>query len=116
MKHAFNDPFHAIADVHRRNILQLLSKDDLSINNLAGHFDMSRPAVSRHIRILYQAGFITIEDKGRERVCALKKEGFHELQDWLNYFDQLWNTKLDALGSFLSKTTPKKRKPSKIKL
>lgn len=113
MKHAVNDPFHAISDIHRRNILLLLSKEDLPINTLAGNFDMSRPAVSRHIKILYKAGFITIEDKGRERVCMLKKEGFNELQDWLGYFDKLWNTKLDALGDFLSKTKPAKPKSSK---
>ena len=107
MKHYYSDPFQAIADPNRREILHLLSKDNLSINSLALNFEMSRPAVSKHIKILYTAGFITIEDKGRERVCTLKKDGFKELQTWINFFDRFWNSKLDALGLFLNKTPGK---------
>ncbi len=115
IKQAYSDPFQAIADHNRREILHLLSKDGLSINSLAENFDMSRPAVSKHIKILYTAGFIAIEDKGRERVCTLRKEGFKELQSWLDFFDKFWNSKLDALELFLNKTHPKttKNKSSK---
>jgi len=113
MKHHYTDPFQAIADINRRQILHLLSKDDLSINSLALNFEMSRPAVSKHIKILYQAGFVAIEDQGRERVCSLKKEGFKELQSWLNFFDKFWHSKLDALEVFLAKASPGKHKPSK---
>ncbi len=56
----------------------LLSEDSLTINSLADNFEMSRPAVSKHIKILYSAGFISIQDIGRERYCTLKKDGFED--------------------------------------
>ncbi|PBQ34224.1 transcriptional regulator [Sphingobacteriaceae bacterium] len=113
MKNTYTDPFQAIADQSRRQILHLLAKDEQSINSLALNFKMSRPAVSKHIKILYSAGFITIEDKGRERLCALNKHGFKELQSWINFFDTFWTTRLDALGAFLEKSQPKKSKITK---
>src|SRR6266436_8601077 len=91
------DAFQAIADPSRRQILRLLSKDSLTINSLAENFDMSRPAVSKHIKILYTAGFISITDIGRERHCILKQDGFNELQDFINYFDKFWISKLNKL-------------------
>ena len=74
----------------------LLSEDSLTINSLAENFQMSRPAVSKHVKILYGAGFISIKDVGRERYCTLQKDGFEELQAWLAYFDQFWTSALDA--------------------
>ena len=56
----------------------------------AENFDMSRPAVSKHIKIMYNAGFISIKDIGRERYCTLKQDGFNELQNFINYFDKFW--------------------------
>jgi DNA-binding transcriptional ArsR family regulator len=101
------DPFQALADPSRRQILQLLSKDSLTINSLAENFDMSRPAVSKHIKILYSAGFISIEDIGRERHCVLKQDGFHNLQEWINDFDSFWKSKLRKLEILLNKKAGK---------
>jgi DNA-binding transcriptional ArsR family regulator len=101
------DPFQAIGDPSRRQILQLLSKNSLTINALAENFEMSRPAVSKHVKILYSAGFISIEDIGRERHCILKQEGFKELQQWIGYFDKFWTTKLKKLEGLLNKRTKK---------
>jgi DNA-binding transcriptional ArsR family regulator len=103
MQDKLADPFQAIADPSRRQILQLLSQDSLTINTLAENFEMSRPAVSKHIKILCTAGFITIEDIGRERYCILRQEGFNELQDWISHFDQFWLSKLKNLEELLSK-------------
>jgi len=102
------DAFQAIADPSRRQILKLLTKESLTINALADNFDMSRPAVSKHIKILYTAGFILIEDTGRERHCRLNSKGFDELQNWLGYFEKFWSMKLDALGHFLEQDKKKK--------
>ena len=102
------DAFQVIADPSRRQILNLLSKDSLTINSLAENFNMSRPAVSKHIKILYGAGFISIQDIGRERYCMLKQDGFNELQDWINYFDKFWVTKLKKLETLLNNKTNKK--------
>src|SRR5882757_77558 len=96
------DAFQVIADPSRREMLMLLSKDSLTINSLAENFDMSRPAVSKHIKILYNAGFISIQDIGRERHCTLKQDGFNELQDFINYFDKFWGSKLKKLGILLN--------------
>jgi len=82
-------------------MLRLLSKDSLTINSLAEHFDMSRPAVSKHIKILEGAGFITIQDIGRERHCILNQEGFIKLQEWIDYFDTFWLSKLNKLKALL---------------
>ncbi|HMC86752.1 MAG TPA: metalloregulator ArsR/SmtB family transcription factor [Chitinophagaceae bacterium] len=100
------DAFQVIADPSRRQMLRLLSKESLTINSLAENFDMSRPAVSKHIKILYGAGFISIEDIGRERHCALKQDGFNALHKWLKYFDQFWTSKLKNLENLLNKKLP----------
>jgi len=101
------DAFQVIADPSRRQMLQLLSKESMTINSLAENFDMSRPAVSKHIKIMYNAGFISIRDIGRERYCTLKQDGFHELQEWINYFDKFWATKLKKLEMLLDQKTKK---------
>ena len=72
------DVFQVVADPSRRHILQLLTKNSLTINSIAEQFNMSRPAISKHIRILNDANFISIQNIGRERYCILKQEGFDE--------------------------------------
>jgi DNA-binding transcriptional ArsR family regulator len=101
------DTFQVIADPSRRQMLQLLSKDSMTINALAENFDMSRPAVSKHIKILYNGGFISIRDIGRERYCTLKQDGFDELQDFINYFDKFWVNKLKKLQTILNNKSKK---------
>jgi DNA-binding transcriptional ArsR family regulator len=96
------DAFQVIADPSRRQILRLLSNDSMTINALAENFDMSRPAVSKHIKILEYTGFISIEDIGRERYCTLKQDGFNALQEWIDYFDVFWKAKLKKLDSLLN--------------
>jgi DNA-binding transcriptional ArsR family regulator len=96
------DVFQVIGDPSRRKMLMLLSTDSMTINSLADNFDMSRPAVSKHIKILQSAGFISITDIGRERYCTLKKDGFKELQEWISYFDKFWTSKLKKLEALLN--------------
>lgn len=96
------DAFQVIADPSRRQMLMMLSKDSMTINALAENFDMSRPAVSKHVKILYNAGFISITGIGRERHCILKQDGFNELQDFINYFDKFWTNKLQKLQTLLN--------------
>lgn len=103
------DAFQVIGDPSRRKMLMMLSEDSLTINSLADNFDMSRPAVSKHVKILYNAGFISIQDIGRERYCTLKKDGFEELQAWINYFDNFWTSKLKKLENLLNNKLPTKK-------
>jgi DNA-binding transcriptional ArsR family regulator len=95
------DAFQVIADPSRRQMLMMLSKNSMTINAIAENFDMSRPAVSKHVKILYNAGFISITGIGRERHCILKQDGFDELQKFINYFDKFWLTKLNKLQAIL---------------
>ncbi len=107
MKQRQADIFLAVSDPSRRQILLLLSRNTLSINSLAKNFDMSRPAVSKHVKILNSAGFITIENIGKERYCILRQKGFEELQSWINYFDDFWNKRLKKLETLLDKKANK---------
>jgi DNA-binding transcriptional ArsR family regulator len=102
------DVFQVVADPSRRQILRLLSNDNLTINALAENFDMSRPAVSKHIKILEYAGFISIEDVGRERHCMLKQDGFNALHEWIDFFDAFWKNRLKKLESLLNNKINKK--------
>lgn len=101
------DIFQAIGDPSRREILRLLTEESRTINSLADNFDMSRPAVSKHIKVLQTAGFISIVDIGRERHCTLKQEGFAELQQWIDFFDHFWNSKLKRLEKLLNEKKTK---------
>jgi DNA-binding transcriptional ArsR family regulator len=100
------DAFQVIADPSRRKMLMLLSAESLTINSLADHFKMSRPAVSKHVKVLHHAGFISIRDIGRERHCTLKKDGFDKLQAWIDHFDGFWATKLKKLEALLQNKPP----------
>jgi len=101
------DVFQVIADSSRREILGLLAQDTHNINSLADNFDMSRPAVSKHVKILQNAGFISIQEIGRERHCKLNANGFNELKTWINHFDKFWDNKLNNLERALNKKKKK---------
>lgn len=108
------DSFQVIADNSRRQIIQMLSEETLSISGIASQFEMSRPAISKHIKILENFNFIEIQEIGRERYCHLKQEGFDELKEWLAYYDQFWMSKLSDLEKLMNKKSIKhKRKKLK---
>lgn len=96
------DVFAAIGDPTRRQILMMLAAGALSINVIAENFDISRPAVSKHVKVLQGAGLIAIQDAGRERYCSLKPDGFNEVRDWLAFYEQFWNNKLARLGDVIN--------------
>lgn len=98
------DVFQAIADPTRRQIIDLLSNQSLNLNAVAGHFDISRPAISKHIKILMECGLITVRQDGRERYCSADTQKLKEIDQWLNRYRKFWNQKLDALGDFLERT------------
>lgn len=103
------DPFQALADPGRREILLMISKEKLSINAIADNFDISRPAISRHVKVLQGAGFIFIETKGKERICQLKPDGFEEVKNWIEFFEKYWNDKLKNLENLLNQSTKNKK-------
>ena len=109
------DVFQAIADPTRRKIIHMIAQESLNLNAVAQRFDISRPAVSKHIKILTECGLIVIKQQGRERYCEAKLQKLNEVSEWIEQYRVFWTKKLDALENFLSKeiTTSKKSKPLK---
>jgi DNA-binding transcriptional ArsR family regulator len=110
------DVFQAIADPTRREILQVISRKPLNLNSVADNFPVSRPAISKHIKILTECGLVTIRKEGRERYCEAKLQKLGEVAAWVEQYRAFWAGKLDALERFLElEASPgkKKRKPSK---
>jgi DNA-binding transcriptional ArsR family regulator len=104
------DVFQAIADPTRRSILKLLSRQSLNLNAVADNFDISRPAISKHIRILSECGLVHIRLVGRERYCDAKLKKLKEVNDWVGQYESFWTHKLDALGDYFERSRAKKRK------
>jgi DNA-binding transcriptional ArsR family regulator len=109
------DVFQAIADPNRRAIIQLIANEKLTLNGVADHFDISRPAISKHIKILTECGLITINQQGRERYCEARLEKLEEVADWIATYKKFWETKLDALESYLQQLQSKKSIKTKTK-
>ncbi|SEW40089.1 transcriptional regulator, ArsR family [Chitinophaga sp. YR573] len=95
------DVFQAIADPTRREIIHLVARQSLTQNAVADHFDISRPAVSKHIKILTECGLIVIKQQGRERYCEAQLKQLNEVSAWIEQYREFWTSKLDALGKFL---------------
>ncbi|HWL12903.1 MAG TPA: metalloregulator ArsR/SmtB family transcription factor [Ureibacillus sp.] len=91
------DVFQAIADPTRREVLQLLSQQNLSIAELTSHFEVSRTAVVKHLNVLTEAGLVQGKKNGREKIYHLQPEPLKELQDWLAYYEKFWHNKLAKL-------------------
>lgn len=91
------DVFQAIADPTRRQLLRLLGEEELPVNALSRHFPISRTAVSKHLRVLADAGLVKERKSGRETRYRLEVRPLDELKQWLSYFDRYWDNKLSAL-------------------
>jgi len=97
------DIFQAIADPTRREIINLIAHQSLNLSSIADNFLVSRPAISKHIKILTECGLVTITQHGREHYCRMDFKQFKEVSDWIEQYRVFWTMKLDALGDFLEK-------------
>lgn len=104
------DVFQAIADPVRRDIITLLAKESLSVNTIAAQFNVSRPAISKHLKILQECDIIHIEQKGRERYCLIKPKQLIPAFMWLDQYKQLWEDQLDSFESYLTELQAKTKK------
>mgnify|MGYP000424300377 CR=1 FL=1 len=95
------DVFQAIADPVRREIIELLAKEPLSVNDVAGKFDISRPAISKHLKILNECDIIAIDKKGRERFCKIQPQKLIPAFLWIEQHKVLWEEKLDSFEHYL---------------
>lgn len=98
---ARRDVFQAIADPTRREIINLIAAESLTLNSVAENFDISRPAISKHIKILTECGLIVIRQEGRERYCDAQLHKLKEVASWTEKYSRFWDQKLNALQQFL---------------
>lgn len=103
------DVFQAVSDPTRRDIIGLLVNKKLNLNEVAENFSISRPAISKHIKILTECGLVTIEQQGRERYCEVKLEKLDEISKWVEQYRQFWEAKLDNLENYLNRLQTKSK-------
>jgi DNA-binding transcriptional ArsR family regulator len=104
------DVFQAIADPNRRAILGRLAGSPLNLNQVAEHFDISRSAVSQHIKILTECGLVLIRKEGRQRFCEARFEKLDEVTEWISQYRKFWVEKFDTMEKVLQKMKPKNKK------
>ena len=104
------DVFQAIADPVRRDIIEMLAKEALTVNQVSDKFDISRPAISKHIKILKECGVITINQKGRERFCKIKPSELIPAFLWIEQYKNLWEERLDSFENYLNELQTKGKK------
>ena len=95
------DVFQAIADPNRRAILSLLAKQRMTLNGVAENFRISRPAVSKHIKILKECGLVIVIPHGRERYCEARFDRLNEVTEWVEQYRQLWEQRFSRLDDLL---------------
>lgn len=109
------DVFQAIADPTRREIINMIAHRSLNLNAVAEQFDISRPAISKHIKILTECGLVIITQKGRERHCEAKLEKLSEVSHWIEQYRKFWESKFDSLENYLEKLQRTKKYSKKRK-
>jgi DNA-binding transcriptional ArsR family regulator len=109
------DVFQAVADPIRREIIGLIAKKEMNLNAIAENFDVTRPAISNHIRILKECGIISIEQVGRERYCKIQPDSLKEVSDWIGQYEGLWSQKIDSFEKYLYNLKSKRAKHGRRK-
>lgn len=95
--------FRALADPTRRNILQLLANNDMTIAEVADNFQMTRAAVKKHLTILREGNLISVQTEGRSRLNSLNTDGLKKVMSWFDYFDAFWDERLNTLKTEIEK-------------
>lgn len=93
--------FGALANPTRRDILDLLLAGEQSVQVIAERFDMARPSVSEHLKVLRDAGLVTEDKRGRQRFYRVEPNPLHDVQSWLDPFERFWRARLRDLGAVL---------------
>ena len=103
------DVFQAIADPTRREIINMIAHQTLNLNAIADKFHVSRPAISKHIKILAECGLVSIRQEGRERYCEAKLDQLNEVAVWIEQYKQFYESKFDHLEMYLDKLQKNKK-------
>jgi DNA-binding transcriptional ArsR family regulator len=94
-------------------ILEILAGESMNLNHIASHFTISRPAISKHIKILTDCGLIEIRAEGREHICQARLKPLQEVADWTQQYSQFWDQRLNRLTDLLTADQPKSKKGRK---
>jgi DNA-binding transcriptional ArsR family regulator len=97
------DVFQTLADPTRRRIVEVLRGGEQQVGDVVLRAGVHQSGVSRHLRILHEAGFVSVRPDGQRRLYALRPEPFHELEAWLTQYRKLWEARLDRFGAALEK-------------
>ena len=108
-----NDVFHALADSTRRGILSRLANGDAVVTEIAEPFEISLPAISKHLGVLEKAGLITRHKDGRIRRCQLNTAPLETAADWIKFYSHFWETRFDSLERFIENKQVSKVKSAK---
>ena len=95
------DAFQALADPSRRRVVDALSRGERQVNDIVAEIGIHQSGVSRHLRILNEAGFVVVRADGQRRLYSLKPDRFRELDEWLAKYRALWEARLDRFGAVL---------------
>jgi DNA-binding transcriptional ArsR family regulator len=107
-----DDVFHALADPTRRAILARLARRPATVTDLAKPFSMSLPAVSKHVRVLERAGWISRDIDGREHRCSLESQALTDAEEWLEPYREFWASHFAALNFLLSSSRRSASRPA----
>jgi DNA-binding transcriptional ArsR family regulator len=102
---------HALSDRHRRTVLEALSEQDATAGELAALLPIARPGVSRHLRVLREAGLVDVRPAAQQRVYSLRPDPLAQLDDWLARYRSLWEQRLGALHTEVARGKRQRRKP-----
>ena len=107
------DPFQALADPTRRSIVEALRNGERQVNDIVEQAGIHQSGVSRHLRILHEAGFVSMRPDGQRRLYCLRPEPFRRLDEWLAQYRRFWEARLDRLGVALEKRQSTRQRPNK---
>ncbi len=104
------DAFQTLADPTRRRIVEVLRRGEQQVADVVEQAGIHQSGVSRHLRILYESGFVSVRPDGQRRLYALRPEPFHELETWLTQYRNLWEDRLDRFGAALERKQAQARR------
>lgn len=107
------DVFQAIADPTRREIIGMIARQSMNLNSIAENFDMSRPAISQHIKLLTECGLVIVRQEGRERFCDIQPEKLEEVSAWVEQSKKMWLQRFNKLDRLVKDLQQKKSSTSK---
>ena len=104
-----SDVFNAVADVHRREILNALITGEKPVGAIVNDLSMSQPQVSKHLRVLSEVGLVSCRAEGRRRLYRLEPARLRPMHEWLTNYEQAWNDRLDRMDDYLQELRRRER-------